>query len=163
LFQWYLYLTPRAAELPGDDLPHFRWVDDAEGPIAIPGVARHWIELPSPMSSPMLPPACWVQPGQLDPTAPREADPTAFRGVGAGPHARSADRRGVRRRRAAPAAASPRRRGEGQLPRRAAGRRRGRPPRARRPPARRGHRRTLGGGTDRAPRRPAAQPALHPR
>lgn len=62
-FQWFLYLTPGEAELPQEDLPHFRWIDDAEGPLADPGVARHWIELPAPMSSPALPPACWLQAG----------------------------------------------------------------------------------------------------
>ncbi len=67
LFQWYLYLTPHEAELPGrasayDDHPHYAWVDAQEQPVSAEGVAASWVELPAPMSSPSLAPACWVQP-----------------------------------------------------------------------------------------------------
>lgn len=65
-FRWYLYLTPHGAQVPRrssqfDDHPHFRWVDPEEGPLSQDDVARSWIELPAPLSSPHLPPACWVQ------------------------------------------------------------------------------------------------------
>ena len=76
-FQWYLYVTPFEAELPArdsqyDDYPHYRWLSADEGPLRIEGVAQNWIELPAPMSSPGLPPGCWVQ----DPTlGPEEQGP----------------------------------------------------------------------------------------
>lgn len=64
-FQWYAYLTPHAAEVPlsgaYDDHPHFRWVDPHEGPLIVDGAAHAWVELPAPLSSPTLSPACWVQ------------------------------------------------------------------------------------------------------
>jgi len=71
VFQAYLYLTPHEAELPGqtsrfDDHPHYCWVDDGDVPLVVPGVARSWVELPSPMGSPRLAPACWVQPPSPD-------------------------------------------------------------------------------------------------
>jgi len=67
VFQWYLYLTPHEAEVPGrasrfDDHPHYAWVDAEDQPVVQHGVANSWIELPAPMSSPRLSPACWVQP-----------------------------------------------------------------------------------------------------
>jgi hypothetical protein len=77
-FLWYLYLVSGPARLPEDDLPHYRWVDEREGPLRVPGVARHWVELPAPMSSPTLPPACWVQP-TLDASG---SDPALVRGAG---------------------------------------------------------------------------------
>lgn len=66
-FRSYLYVTPDAPELPlhassYDDHPHYRWVDAEGGPLRVSGVANAWIELPAPMSSPLLSPACWVQP-----------------------------------------------------------------------------------------------------
>lgn len=65
-YRWYLYVTPHGAQVPRrssqfDDHPHFRWVDPEEGPLSQEHVARGWIELPAPLSSPHLPPACWVQ------------------------------------------------------------------------------------------------------
>ncbi len=79
VYQSWLYLTPHEAELPGqtsrfDDHPHYCWVDDGDVPLVVPGVARSWVELPSPMGSPRLTPACWVQPPCPDqgrPAAPR--------------------------------------------------------------------------------------------
>jgi len=70
-FQWYLYVTPFEAELPPqpsayDDHPHYRWLSADEGPLRLPGVCQNWIELAAPMSSPELPPACWVQDPELD-------------------------------------------------------------------------------------------------
>ncbi len=81
MFAWWLYLVAGPARLPEDDLPHYRWVDEREGPLRVPGVARHWVELPPPMSSPSMWPACWVQPSQR---APGEPDPAAVRGAGPG-------------------------------------------------------------------------------
>ena len=65
-FQWYLYVTPYEAELPlqssqYDDHPHYRWLSGDDEPVLLDGVAQNWIELPAPMSSPTVPPACWVQ------------------------------------------------------------------------------------------------------
>lgn len=73
-FRWYLYLTPHAAEVPRhssqfDDHPHFRWVDPQEAPLSQDDVARSWIEVPAPLSSPHLPPACWVQTSRELPAA----------------------------------------------------------------------------------------------
>lgn len=65
-FRWYAYLTPGPPEVPHygalDDVPHFRWMHADGLPLELDGVARAWIELPAPLSSPTLPPACWVQP-----------------------------------------------------------------------------------------------------
>lgn len=65
-FQWYAYLTPGPPQLPQrasrhDDHPHYRWVTPSGGAHEAPGVSERWIELPAPMSSPVLSPACWVQ------------------------------------------------------------------------------------------------------
>lgn len=68
VFQWYLYLTPGEAEVPAGasrfdhDLPHYVWVDDEDHAVVEDGVAASWVELPAPMSSPRVSPACWVQP-----------------------------------------------------------------------------------------------------
>jgi len=82
VFQWYLYLTPHEAEVPGrasrfDDHPHYAWVDADDQPVDVGGVANRWIELPAPMSSPRLSPACWVQPelGEAPPVAPGSEGP----------------------------------------------------------------------------------------
>ncbi len=82
VFQTWLYLTPHEAELPGqtsryDDHPHYSWVDDGDVPLVVPGVARSWVELPSPMGSPRLSPGCWVQPPSPDarPTPVGEGGP----------------------------------------------------------------------------------------
>ncbi len=80
-FLWYVYLTAGGPQVPSDDLPHFRWVDEHEAPIEHAGVARSWVELPAPMSSPTLFPSCWVQPALLDP-GPGETDPALVRGAG---------------------------------------------------------------------------------
>lgn len=89
-FLWYLYLTSGPARLPDDDLPHYRWVDEREGPLRVPAVARHWVELPPPMSSPTMAPACWVQPtlserGEQDPALVRGAGPSQVELVCTGP------------------------------------------------------------------------------
>ncbi|MCA9493009.1 MAG: hypothetical protein KC621_23925 [Myxococcales bacterium] len=81
VFLWHVYLAAGPARVPEDDLPHFRWVDDNEAPLEVPGVARCWLEVPSPMSSPTMWPACWVQPALLDPE-PGETDPALVRGAG---------------------------------------------------------------------------------
>lgn len=65
-FQWYAYLTAGPPELPRhasryDDHPHYRWKNQNGGPLQVDGVSERWIELPAPMSSPALTPACWVQ------------------------------------------------------------------------------------------------------
>ncbi|MCB9676039.1 MAG: hypothetical protein H6737_13030 [Alphaproteobacteria bacterium] len=69
-FQWYAYLTPDPPQLPRhaslyDDHPHYRWVTHQGEPLRIEGVSERWIELPAPMSSPALTPACWVQARRL--------------------------------------------------------------------------------------------------
>ncbi len=69
-FQWYAYLTPDPPQLPRhaslyDDHPHYRWVTHQGDPLRIDGVSERWIELPAPMSSPALTPACWVQARRL--------------------------------------------------------------------------------------------------
>lgn len=70
-FCWYAYVTPGPAEVPPhdahDDHPHFRWIDPEGGPLDAEGVASAWIELPAPLSSPDLTPACWVQPDEVPP------------------------------------------------------------------------------------------------
>ncbi|MEZ4316077.1 MAG: hypothetical protein R3F61_01170 [Myxococcota bacterium] len=69
-FQWYAYLTPDPPTLPRhaslyDDHPHYRWVTHLGEPLRVEGVSERWIELPAPMSSPALTPACWVQARRL--------------------------------------------------------------------------------------------------
>ncbi len=68
LFQWYAYLTGGPPRLPRpastyDDHPHYRWIDLRGDTPDHDGVAPRWIELPAPLSSPALAPACWVQRG----------------------------------------------------------------------------------------------------
>lgn len=74
-FQWYVYLTPGPPQLPRhaslyDDHPHYRWVDHHGGPVGVEGVSPRWIELPAPMSSPALTPACWLQERRIGAGAP---------------------------------------------------------------------------------------------
>ncbi|MCA9569285.1 MAG: hypothetical protein KC656_15660, partial [Myxococcales bacterium] len=74
-FQWYAYLTPGPPQLPRhaslyDDHPHYRWVTHHGGPLQVEGVSEQWIELPAPMSSPALTPACWVQERRMAPGPP---------------------------------------------------------------------------------------------
>lgn len=70
VFHWYVYLTPDAPQLPRhaslyDDHPHYHWITHEGAPLRLPMVSERWIELPAPMSSPALTPACWVQTRRL--------------------------------------------------------------------------------------------------
>ncbi len=104
-FQWAVYLTPHAAEVPrfsstDAQHPHFTWVDDSTGPLSLSGVARSWVEFPAPLSALDLPPACWVQPSDapprrgagpqevslvpvfpVEPPPPRGLEPVGWRGA----------------------------------------------------------------------------------